>query len=243
MTDLLAMLEIFHASVENVRELKKQRKTIKRLFNQSIKKRDYSSHDLLTKLYALLYSAFAEASFLKTINTPNGFLADEIAQIQTSRNLEQGWSMCIDRAFNRIDKMVNRGEVQNKRQTLIRYLNSDVIAPSQLRNKIAHGQWSVALNSENISINHLTTLRVKNLDFVVIDIHFDLYQKLSQAVEDLIESPYKTHFRDFYIHMMDVEHLIVRTKNWNTKSKIVVLEKKFASQTKESSGLGVDQTR
>jgi hypothetical protein len=228
------MLQIFQASVENVRELKKQRKTIKRLFNQSIKKKDYSSHDLLTKLYALLYSAFAEASFLKTINTPNGFLPDEITQIQTSRNLEQGWVMCIDRAFARIDKMVNRGEIMNKRQTLIRFLNNYVIAPSQLRNKIAHGQWSVALNSENTSINHLTTVRVKNLDFVVIDIHFDLYEKLSQAVEDLIESPYKTHFRDFYIHMTDVEQLIIHTKNWSTKSKIAVLEKKFLAQSRES---------
>lgn len=45
----------------------------------------------------------------------------------------------------KINNRANLGEIANKKQTLNRILDKYIIAPSQMRNKIAHGQWSVCL--------------------------------------------------------------------------------------------------
>lgn len=224
------MLEVYKASVSNVRELNKQRKNIKRLFNKSVKINDHSAFDALTKLYALLYSSFTEVCFLKTIHTPYGFSEDLIRQIQGQRNLIQKWDKCIELAFAQIGNFANKGEIQNKRKILLGHINNYIIEPSLVRNKIAHGQWSVALNNENTAINADTTAKIDALDFVKIDILFEVYEKIGQTVEDLIESPHKTHFRDFYSHMAELENLIDVTSEWSIQSKIDWLKEKFNNQ-------------
>lgn len=229
------MYTVFKASVENVKELKKQRKNLKRLFNQSIKRNDKSSFEVLTKLYSLLYSTFAEVCFLKIINTPYGFDDDKIKQIKVEvidgrireRSLEQKWTKCLELSFNETTTLVNDGEIQNKKQQLSRLINEYIIKPSQLRNKIAHGQWKIALNSKNTETNQETTQKINELDFIKIDILFSVYEKISQAVEDLIESPRKAHFNDFYRHMAELYELINKTKTWSLESKIKVIKEKF----------------
>lgn len=220
------MIEIYRASTTNVRELKKQRASIKRLFNRAIIQKDKMSQNLLTKLYALLYSSFVEVCFLKIIHTPYGFTDPEILQIYGQRNLELKVSKCLELAFLSIDKMAGRGEIQNKKQILVRYIEQYILSPSQLRNKIAHGQWSVALNNDNTAINADTTAKINNLDFVKVDILFSVFEKIGQAIEDLIESPYKAHFNDFYFHTTELETLVSDTSTWTLESKTKILEEK-----------------
>jgi hypothetical protein len=233
------MLQIYQASVSNLRELRKQKKNLKRLFNKSVRGNDHSSFNALTKLYALLYSSFAEVCFLKMIHTPYGFSDNFIQQIQEQRNLEQKWQKCLTLAFAQIENMANRGDIQNKKLLIQRYINLYIIEPSQLRNKIAHGQWSVALNNDNTAINSITTSKVLALDFVQIDILFEVYEKIGQTIEDLIESPHKTHFRDFYLHMTELEKLILETANWNISSKINILKATVNRQEEIKSKRGV----
>ncbi|MDD2994987.1 MAG: hypothetical protein PHP99_02080 [Paludibacter sp.] len=220
------MLIIYQSSVKNVRELKTQSKNLKKLINKAIISSDNQSIELLTKLFALLYSAFAETCFLKMIHTPYGFSDDYIYQITSQRNLEQQWNKCLELAFAAINNIANKGEIQNKKQTLERYIKLYIIDPSQIRNKIAHGQWSIALNSENTDKNDITTQKIASLDYVNIDILFQIYEKIGQTVEDLIESPSKAHFNFFYNHMAELETLIEKTKSWSLESKIEVLKEK-----------------
>lgn len=222
------MLTIYRASVENLRELNKQRTSIKRLFNEAVEKNNQTGLHVLTKLYALLYSSFAELSFLKVIHTPYGFSEPEITQICNERNLDQKWKKCIELAFRKIENTTNAGEIQNKKKTLLNHIEKYITEPSQLRNKIAHGQWKIALNNDNTDINPNTTQRINDLDFVKVDILFLVYQKIGQAIEDLIESPHKAHFNDFYSHMTELDTLISKTNTWNLESKIEVLKAKFA---------------
>ncbi|WP_040254747.1 hypothetical protein [Psychroserpens mesophilus] len=229
------MLEVYKASVQNVREIKRQRAKLKRLFNNSIKRNEKSSFDVLTTLYALLYSSFMEVCFLKTIHTPYGLSDNEIKQVNAeivgnrirTRSLEQKWTKCLELAFQKIDNQANKGELQNKKQRLERLIKEFIIEPSQIRNKIAHGQWHTALNSQNTKINPSTSKKLKELDFVKIDILFSAYEKIGQAVEDLIESPTKAHFNDFYNHMSELDELILETKSWTLESKINSLKEKF----------------
>ena len=73
--------EIFTASTENLRDLKKQRKRICALVNRAIREKQDPDLISLTKMYALLYSAYVETSFLKLIHTPKAFTESEIIQI------------------------------------------------------------------------------------------------------------------------------------------------------------------
>tara|TARA_R110002050_G_scaffold257276_1_gene396436 strand:+ start:930 stop:1634 length:705 start_codon:yes stop_codon:yes gene_type:complete len=231
------MLEIYKASVENVKELKRNRKKINQLVNQSIRNKSTDYIITLTKTYSLVYSAFAETCFLKMIHTPNGFSDDLIRQIMTQRNLAEKWNKCLNLAFRKISNMENAGEVQNKRQILERLIEKYIIEPSQLRNKIAHGQWKVALNSENTATNLETTNKINTIDFVQVDILFQVYEKISQAVEDLIESPHKAHFRDFYFHLTELNVLVESTNEWTMDSKIKVITEKMKRQKSRSQKL------
>ena len=74
--------EIFTASTENLRDLKKQRKRICALVNRAIREKQDPDLISLTKMYALLYSAYVETSFLKLIHTPKAFTESEIKELK-----------------------------------------------------------------------------------------------------------------------------------------------------------------
>lgn len=189
------------------------------MLNQAIRRNATSEIDTITKLYALLYSAYAETSFLKLIHTPRGFSVSEIENIQNQRNLEAKWSKCFELVFQKISTSTNAGEIANKKQKLKRILDEYIIGPSQIRNKIAHGQWHCCLNNDCTAINAASTAKITNLDFVRIDILFNVYNKFQQCIEDLIESPV-THYRDFYPQITELEEYIQQTKDWDINSKI-----------------------
>lgn len=125
--------------------------------------------EFLTKIYALFYSAYAEVSFQKLINTPDGFEQSIIDDIQKQRNLEEKWIKCVDMSLANIGNCKEKRMVANKSQSLKRILKEYIIEPSQIRNKIAHGQWVECLNSDCSSLNHNITNEIKKLDFVKLD--------------------------------------------------------------------------
>ena len=55
--------EIFEACCKNVKVLKKKKKMIIRLFNDALRKNSTKDIEFFTKIYAFLYSAYAEVSF------------------------------------------------------------------------------------------------------------------------------------------------------------------------------------
>ena len=109
-------------------------------------------------------------------------------------------------------------DIANKRKKLQNILDEYIIQPSIFRNKIAHGQWKVCLNSENEKINQEITNDMLELDCVKIDNLFKIYNMFQQCIEDLIESP-RTHYRDYYSQIVDLESFVEKTKMWSLESK------------------------
>jgi hypothetical protein len=222
------MLEIYKASCKNLKEIKNRSKTIKRMINRAILYNRQDEIIALTKIYALIYSAFAEISFLKLIHTPHGFSEDKIGIIQKERCLEDKWLKCFELAFLEIAKESKIGEINNKKLKLKKILDEYIIEPSQIRNKIAHGQWLIALNNQSTLINNDTTVRINELDFVRIDILFNIYDKFQMCVEDLIESPHKAHYNYFYTNLTYLEEFINESKEWSfeTRKERIISTKK-----------------
>lgn len=209
---------IYRASCENVKDLRKQRNRLKTLFNRAIKENNEADMQTLTKLYALLYSAFAEVSFLKLIHSPCAFEETEIQHIQAARNLEEKWNKCSELAFQRINTSANLGEIANKKRTLEKICKKYIITPSQIRNKVAHGQWVVCLNNDCTGVNTDITAKLQTVDFVQIDRLFEIYEKFQQCILDLMISP-KTHYRDYYQIITALEQYIDLTENWSLETK------------------------
>lgn len=213
------MLDIYNACCMNVKEIKKRAKNIKRMINNAILNKRNEEIITLTKVYALVYSAFVEVSFIKLINTPYGFDEEKIKVIQSKSNLEEKWLTCINLAFLTIKKESNITDINNKKLKLKKILKEYIVKPSELRNKIAHGQWKVALNNQCTNQNYEITQIIENIDFVKIDILFQVYDKFQQCIEDLIESPQKAHYEYFYTNLSKLEAYISKTEKWNFESR------------------------
>lgn len=190
---------------------------IVKLFNEALRRNSKQDIELLTPIYALFYSAYAEVSFQKLINTPNGFEQSVIEEIDKQRNLEEKWSKCVEIAISNIGNS-NKGEIANKKKSLKNILNEYIIHPSRIRNKIAHGQWMECLNNDCSKVNVDVTYEISSLDFVKLDRLFTIYEDFQQCIEDLIKSP-KTHYRDFYLIICKIEEYIVQTKDWSVETK------------------------
>ncbi|MGJ1436074.1 hypothetical protein [Sphingobacterium siyangense] len=212
---------IYQAYVSNVRDFLFAECEVRRTLNRALKSGRLNSVKVQTKIYALLYSTFAEANFTKMVLTPYGFEQDFVNQILNDQNnLQQKWYQCIDLAFHNFNLRKKGSEVPNKKQELMRIVNNYIIDPSIIRNKIAHGQFSIAINRSGGHVNHEITQKLQELTFPKIMRMFQINKYLVEIVEDLIESPDYAHHANYYSKFQQLEKYIERSKDWSTESKL-----------------------
>lgn len=222
-------LAIYQAQTKNVQEIDKVRKQINRAINNALKRGDQVAVQALTKTLALVFSAWVEANFLKVIHTPHGFSLDEIQQIKKEyreNGVEMGWEKCVELGTLKASKRKNSNYLPNIRLELRRLIQQNVVDPSLLRNKIAHGQWLVALNRENTAENKQLTTALADLDVVKISRWFMVHGHISQILESLIESPNRAFHRDYWVELTKLKEYIAQTENWNLEQKVNKLKQK-----------------
>ena len=207
-------LPFYKAYVINVSEFKIAENEIRRIINKTV------TVHIQTKLYALLYSTYSEAAFMKMILTPYGFEQDYVNQILAQGSIQEKWYKCLDLAFSKFNKNKKGSEIPNKKLELKKIINEYIIDPSIIRNKIAHGQISVALNSKNTSLHLDLTDKIQNIDVVYISRLFYINEKLTSIIEDLIESPDKAHYDYYYNKFQGLENYIEKSKHWSISTKM-----------------------
>jgi hypothetical protein len=190
MLDHKKKLEIFQAQTRNVRELQATWEHLKRSIHKDLLSKNTSSAVALTRLLALTYCAWMEALFSKLIHTPYGFEIPEIEKIKkaTSNTIVHGWKKCVELALKRV-KLSSPDELDFAETNLKSLVKTYVEVPSQLRNRIAHGQVVVALNSSNEAENKKLSNDIKELDIVKLDLLRTGALALADMIEMLIESP------------------------------------------------------
>lgn len=227
--DRTQQLEVFKAQVENVKELEHAWRQLKRSINSDLIANDAPSARIHTKTLALVYCAWSEAVFSKLIHTPYGFELNEIEQIKTAQSsgIVNAWKKCIELASNKIASRAGN-YVPNIRQSLVRLLDSYITRPSLIRNKVAHGQWVVALNRDNTSRNNELTAQISDLDIVKLDILHQAFIGLSEIVEAMIESPNRAFPRDYWPIVTRIETQLSRTSKFTLADKVTRLQAKAA---------------
>lgn len=241
--------KIFHAQTNNVRELEKVWKQIVKEINTALRTDNAVQVALKTKMLGLVFCALAEAQFSKLIHTPGQFSPNEIEQIKyaASSNVSDGWLKCINLATRRLSKGAKHNHVPNVIQELERLVDDFIKAPSLIRNKIAHGQWVVALNRKNTHVNSEMTHTLRNLTIVELTKFKDAFTRMSRIVEDIIKSPNKAHLRDYWPQLEEFRAKQKEMDSWTLAEKVFQLKKKYnysANMRCESCGqLHVDRNK
>ncbi|HMF78733.1 MAG TPA: hypothetical protein VK604_23960 [Bryobacteraceae bacterium] len=215
-------LRIFQAQTCNVRELEQAWRHVNRQINSFILQKNQKAVEINTKLLALLYCALSEAVFSKLIHTPHGLRIDEIKQIKdaiAADGVRFGWLKCARLAIRRVEGAKHNHQ-PNVVQKLSSLIEQSIFDPSLIRNKLAHGQWCVALNRENTAVNQDITRELA--DHTVVELYRRKHslQCLAAIMEDMMESPNKAHRRDYWEHLVGLENEQKRISTWTFEGKV-----------------------
>jgi len=228
-------LEVYRAQTQNVRALNRAWKQMNRTINHSLRKGDHISAQAHTKALVLVFCAWSEAFFSKLIHTPYGFTNDEIDQIKhkyQQDGLEASWVKCLELALRKVSSNPKRSNyIPNIRQRLLRTISQYVTEPRILRNKIAHGQWEVALNREQTAVNADISAQIQEVDVVRVRIWYEVFGYLAAIVECLIESPDRAFQRDYWIVTAELEQFLDDTRDWSLGTKVDHLKHKPLRET------------
>lgn len=215
-------ITVFDAQTVNVRELEKAWSHTNRQINALLLQKSDKSVEITTKLLALIYCALAEALFSKLIHTPNGLSLVEIEQVKSianTRGVKFGWIKCAELAIRHVEgAKSNHGH--NVLKKLSDMIEQYIFDPSLIRNKLAHGQWSIALNRENTAVNTDITDEINAHTVVELYRRKTALEKLGKILEDIIESPNKAHHRDYWPHLIEFEMQQEKLASWTLDKKI-----------------------
>lgn len=165
--DRQQQLKVFHWQSENVRKLDAAFRQVRRVLNLALLRNDAVLVEVQTLTLAFLYSCWTEALFYKLIHTPHCFDLDEIQQVKRqvkSAGITGGWQKAVQLSLRRLN--ASSGDIQNRKQRIERLLHQYIEQPSQLRNRIAHGQWANAMNSDGTDRNETLSRSLRSIDFL-----------------------------------------------------------------------------
>ncbi len=220
-------LEVFHWQTANVRKLDTAFKHVRRTLNSALIRNDSVLVEVQTKTLAFLYSCWTEAIFYKLIHTPHCFSLGEIAQIKRqvkSNGITGGWKKAVQLSLRRIN--ATGGDIPNRKQRIERLLRQYIEEPSQLRNRIAHGQWENALNSDGTDKNTSLTDALKNIDFLQLEKLRAGCSALAAVVESLVESPNKAFHADYYSVLASSEERLREMSRFTLSDHLAKLKAK-----------------
>lgn len=218
---------VFSIQTENVRELDKSWEQGNRLINESLRTRDQATTTIQTKLMALLFSAYTEAIFSKLIHTPHALTKVEIdlLKVEFKKNSYLGWIACLNII---VDKITTKDQAYKDKVILLMngLLENYIKEPSEVRNRMAHGQWVIALNSKNTQENNKITIRIEALDIIILTKYKKSFTLVSSIIEDLIESPDKAHVNTYQKKIDKFNHEQTKMSSWTLQGRIQKLKQK-----------------
>lgn len=221
--------EIHILQSENVRHLAGVLLSINRDINRLIARNDDRQIQISTKILALVYSAWSEAQFLQILYTPHGLSYEEISSIklvQKNRGIVAAWQLMLNRAILRANNCCSDQNFPDRLTMLETVVENYIKEPSQIRNKIAHGQWINALNSRNTDKDDNMSLELSRLDPVLIMSRMKIHQCFGYIVRDLMQSPTRGFHQNYRNNNEKLEMFIAKSENWNLDSKKVKIAKK-----------------
>lgn len=237
----LSPIELFETQTKNVNKLKKVKDSIIRDINSHLKRNELFQVELKVRLLALLYSILSESQFTQILlTTPNGFTEQEVRSIRTEeirtaknttynkkRKIGESWKQMIAIGMGKVrSNWKEDNDLTAKYNTLIKLIDTHVVELSIMRNKIAHGQWSIALNSGNTDVEPTLTKKINDLDVIEVTKWFEIHQYLCFIVRDLIQSPKKGFHNNYWENYVNLTNYIEKSKSWTLEQRLEQLNRR-----------------
>jgi hypothetical protein len=180
--------------------------------------RDYIRRDeemnitVYTKVLSHLINSWAEVRVLKLVYETGAFTDPEKGELIDSDTVEKRWEMALTTAFCKAYKVsaekINSVDTpvtpRTRYRVLLELIKEDLLESSQLRNRIAHGQWQYAFNNDLRAINPDLTRKLREENIVNLQLKFKMFKSLAQIIHDLAVSRL-TFERDFDKNFRKVE--------------------------------------
>lgn len=225
--------DFYIAACSNVKTIKSTFQLLNRKINELITKRPLTSNKqlepsiqkeirLLTKLAIPVYTAYTEAIFLKLLYTPKGFTKSEIEhilKIQKKQSIVEAWKIAIQISAK---KSIGRKSnfLPNSLNKINKLIDQHLQEPSELRNKIAHGQWHTTFNKNNTALTPETSVKIDNIDIVKILCWIDVFQIMGELFFLANQSPLKGYAQQYWNKITEIEQILEERSNWSFDNKV-----------------------
>lgn len=229
---------LYKAHVKNLRAVEVSFERIMRELNDCLARGDDKTADALTKTTMLLLGAWAENRLRKLAFEPNGFSEHEREMVGAATSQIDSWKKAIEIGFRK-RYHVPRADLntslpvtaRSHYQTLIVILDDNLKPIIEIRNKLAHGQWSRTLNNANDDFSQEMMSRISTENALTVKFKKRLLNYLAQLIHDLVAGN-AAFERDFDLHFTNLEHAKRDIDNRPYSSWLMSMQKKYQSGRK-----------
>lgn len=182
----------FKYHTENLRLLEYAIEQIQRELRLYISKENRESELVYTRILSSLVVSWTEVSLLKLICQRRVFTSDEERSILRKRTLESKWKYCLELAFRK-SFSIPTGDLnfllpftfRNYYKELRRIIDNDFIESIEVRNRVSHGQWKYAFNTELTSLSN-DLMRIMNLENIIsLQMKMKILKSLTSLINDI----------------------------------------------------------
>jgi hypothetical protein len=234
----MELKELAKIHAKNKSQLKKAISQQNLILNNAIKSENKLQEYLSIRIYLMLYTAWLETTLNLIIYYYNTQINDyDRKNILAESSQEKKWKKLIDTSFrnqylNRKTSknldLVDLGHSAYNRYTyLIDLLENEITVFIGIRNKLAHGQWAVALNNEGTDKTQDITTKLWTLTKKDCMTLKNYANNFSHLIEMLVSS--KSNFETNYDKYVNKIEFTKRTHSISYDWLIDVMKNKYDS--------------
>jgi hypothetical protein len=203
---------LYKAHVKNLRAVNTALERVFRELNGSLARGDHITADAFLKTGMLLVGGWAENRLRKLTYEPNGFSTAEQTAIRGSNSQLDAWKVALELGFRKRYAVPNAQllttlpiTARSYYQTLSGVIENELKPIIEARNKLAHGQWSRALNSENDDFSPIHMALINGENAHTVKCKMRILESLARLIHDLVAGNHAFE-RDFDDHFRNLEN-------------------------------------
>ena len=187
----------YKAHCENLRTIEIAIDEIERSLKDSIKKNECDKEIVYTRLFSFLIGCWIDVRLSKLINEPGAYSDNEVKTISSKGSLTDSWLTAIRIATSKkcgIKQIVEDDEIitreltftiKNMYRQILVWVDEYLRDMYEIRNKIAHGQWIKAFNTNQTEFSSDRTRDIKLTNIVSLQLKRSVLKEITYLLESL----------------------------------------------------------
>lgn len=217
----LSVADLYNAHVLNLRAVQAGIVRIERELRAAIARQDQPSSETLLNILLLLTGAWAECRLRKLLYEPSGFDDVERATVLNSQNQIASWQCALELGYRKrygvptaaLSERTLSHTAWMRYRAIYTLIDTELRPIIEMRNTLAHGQWSRPLNSAGNDVVGTMIAAMKRENALTSRFKFTLLEALANLVHDLVSSV-NAFERDYDVHY---KHIVDTRRDLQTR--------------------------